>query len=420
MSSSQNETRRSHYVTRRDLLAKLATAGALGGAGIVFGGITESIIQPVHATVNDADAAGYIIDNELGTFNAYNGTTGAIDNSGTNAAAVIQYAIDHLPNGGIVHLKQATYPITAPLVPKDFMIIEGEGQTTKLSASTPMAAILNLNGRDSDVVRDLTLEMLAGSGTTPGINMGTGYTPRNSINRCRFIANALRTGQYGIEMLAAYSTAPYWNTIFDCFFNTLDKGIELGGDIAGPNDNFIISCRFSGCTRGIHLTSANVIGNQILGGSFDAYTTYGIDCNGVANILRGAYFEGSTTATPPPAPVNFGPNSSDNDFDGMLFNSMKGLNAVSDQGKRNSYGRTARLETHLSLQTKQFPTQFSGPATLAVRTKAGTPADGDFANQTPGDTIPNVQDGMIVADTTASRIWVRIGEVWKYAQLSTS
>jgi len=51
-------------------------------------------------------------------------------------------------------------------------------------------------------------------------------------------------------------------------------------------------------------------------------------------------------------------------------------------------------------------------ATLGVqtKTKAGTPVDADWATPPP--------NGTIVIDTTASKIWVRIGGVWKGAVLT--
>jgi hypothetical protein len=42
---------------------------------------------------------------------------------------------------------------------------------------------------------------------------------------------------------------------------------------------------------------------------------------------------------------------------------------------------------------------------VATKTKAGTPADGDFQTTPP--------DGAIVVDTTANKIWVRVGGTWK-------
>ncbi len=47
---------------------------------------------------------------------------------------------------------------------------------------------------------------------------------------------------------------------------------------------------------------------------------------------------------------------------------------------------------------------------VATKTKAGTPTDGDFVTTPP--------DGTIVVDTTANKIWVRVGGTWKYSTLT--
>ncbi len=49
--------------------------------------------------------------------------------------------------------------------------------------------------------------------------------------------------------------------------------------------------------------------------------------------------------------------------------------------------------------------QFIAVDGVATKTKAGTPTDGDFATTPP--------DGTIVVDSTASKIWVRVGGTWK-------
>ncbi len=46
---------------------------------------------------------------------------------------------------------------------------------------------------------------------------------------------------------------------------------------------------------------------------------------------------------------------------------------------------------------------------LVTQVKAGTPADAD---------LDNPQSGNIVVDTTAGKIWVRVGSTWKYATLT--
>lgn len=48
--------------------------------------------------------------------------------------------------------------------------------------------------------------------------------------------------------------------------------------------------------------------------------------------------------------------------------------------------------------------QVVAPGGIQMRTKAGTPIDGDYTNAT---------DGLVVVDTSASKIWARIGGTWK-------
>jgi hypothetical protein len=47
----------------------------------------------------------------------------------------------------------------------------------------------------------------------------------------------------------------------------------------------------------------------------------------------------------------------------------------------------------------------STPSALNVQVKAGTPTDADIAG--------GAADGDMIIDTTASKIWVRIGGTWK-------
>lgn len=72
----------------------------------------------------------YLIYIDGSTIKARNGTTGAIDYSGTDAATVIQNAITKLNDdgvGGLIFIKSGTYIINSVLQPGNNIIIEGEG-----------------------------------------------------------------------------------------------------------------------------------------------------------------------------------------------------------------------------------------------------------------------------------------------------
>lgn len=56
---------------------------------------------------------------------------------------------------------------------------------------------------------------------------------------------------------------------------------------------------------------------------------------------------------------------------------------------------------------KVDPSSF--PTGVATRVKAGTPVDGDFNL---------VMDGLLVADSSAGKLWVRVGATWKYVTLT--
>jgi hypothetical protein len=51
----------------------------------------------------------------------------------------------------------------------------------------------------------------------------------------------------------------------------------------------------------------------------------------------------------------------------------------------------------------------SSVGSVKAKVKAGAPSDADF---------PEAEDGLVVADTTNNRIWVRVGGVWRYAALT--
>ena len=63
-------------------------------------------------TIRPEEAGSYIIFTDGANFYAKNGITGRIDFQGTDAASVIQAAIDALTKGGTIYLKEGLYPIS--------------------------------------------------------------------------------------------------------------------------------------------------------------------------------------------------------------------------------------------------------------------------------------------------------------------
>lgn len=88
--------------------------------------------------------------------------------------------------------------------------------------------------------------------------------------------------------------------------------------------------------------------------------------------------------------------------------------AVDDQGKLQWSDGTAAPDTDLlrSAATRLATTAKFDPTSLNLQTKAGAPVDGDMAS--------GAQDGDIAIDTTNSRLYVRIGGVWKYVDVAAA
>ncbi|MBW2672003.1 MAG: hypothetical protein JRD89_01140 [Deltaproteobacteria bacterium] len=110
--------------------------------------------------------ASYIVFKEGSTIYAKNGTTGEIDFSGTDAATVMQAAIDALTSGGVIFIKAETYYLTAPItIAKNNLIIEGEGERTLITQADGqnLAYFFKLSGPTTHTptyikIRNLRLE----------------------------------------------------------------------------------------------------------------------------------------------------------------------------------------------------------------------------------------------------------------------
>ena len=72
-----------------------------------------------------AETASYVIYKQGNVIYAKNGETGAVEFSGTDAATVIQQAIDALTSGGKIFIKAGTYTLTNSLTLKPGVSIEG-------------------------------------------------------------------------------------------------------------------------------------------------------------------------------------------------------------------------------------------------------------------------------------------------------
>ena len=148
-------------VSRKKFLQTIAAAGAVGAAGLA---LSSSVISPVQAALADVDTASYIIDNESGTINAYNGSTGKVPPgfSGTDAATVVQKAINALPtSGGLIFVRAGTYPFGSAVTIPSAVALQGEGvDRTIITSSNGFFGNTSASQVSNIAIRDMTLQMI--------------------------------------------------------------------------------------------------------------------------------------------------------------------------------------------------------------------------------------------------------------------
>lgn len=122
----------------------------------------KDLIENALGGGNPAQGASYVIFKSGSTYYARNGTDGTIDYSGTNAATVIQAAIDAL-SSGLVFLKgNASYVCTSALTQKAEIAIVGENRgTTFLDFSSGTSDGITTAAGNKRYLRisDLTIKM---------------------------------------------------------------------------------------------------------------------------------------------------------------------------------------------------------------------------------------------------------------------
>src|SRR5207245_1236318 len=111
MPDSTNTQIEGSHVSRRKFLQGLVIAGASGGAGLA---LSQVLAPPVFAgSITDVEPASYIIYIDSGgTIYARNGTTGAVDYSGPDAATVLQNALGAASSGGTIFFREGTYNLS--------------------------------------------------------------------------------------------------------------------------------------------------------------------------------------------------------------------------------------------------------------------------------------------------------------------
>jgi hypothetical protein len=113
--------------SRRRFLQKALAGTAIAGATLAFG---QQLTPVAHAAASGADDFGYLIYLNGTTVNAVNGSTGQIDFTGTDAATVIQSAINSAPTGSFIMIKPGTYVINSTITISKAVRIVGSGVTS--------------------------------------------------------------------------------------------------------------------------------------------------------------------------------------------------------------------------------------------------------------------------------------------------
>jgi hypothetical protein len=194
----------------------------------------------------------FIDANDSNKIKALNGTTGAIDYLGTNAATVNNAALAALTSGGKILIREGVYDISSATLSsaEDEVTIEGEGLGTVLSTTSTTADAVSLTGNYAQM-RNLWVH---GPGT---MTAGAGINLSGS-NQIAQLEDLLVTGTfYGIRN----SRSLTW--VRDCWIEPAPNG--YGISIEGGNDVFIDRCRLVGnqfvsaAANGIAITNASGI-----------------------------------------------------------------------------------------------------------------------------------------------------------------
>lgn len=227
-------------IGRRSFFEAL-TAGGLAAVAILLGdrlGFEQA--KGVFAQVTSGTAGSYIVFTDYGDGNkikALNGMTGQLDYSGTDAAAVIQNAINALSTtGGIVILKEGTYNIATSLTWKNDsnIMIQGSGSdTTILNYTGPGGtSILDFDpgsyvgSKNRVILSDFQVRSDSVPANTIAVNL-------NNVVRASVKRIMLRAPNGSIQPAYGFYTHGQGNNsliLEDCVSSDYDTGYEIFQD----------------------------------------------------------------------------------------------------------------------------------------------------------------------------------------------
>jgi len=213
--------------------------------------------------------ANYIIFKDASTYYAKNGTTGAIDYSGTNASQIIQTTIDSMPNGTMLKLRNGIYEIDTRITVSKPIILEGEG------------AIWGAGGdyATGTVLKAMTLGM-----DVCWIEYTADYSDSQGTVLRDFAIDGATIARYCLTIFCAWPGGPY---ISKCSFHDMlfCRASNTGFGVYDHADHgsAYYSCRFIG-----NAPSAPLYGGLLLSTNAASFYQCAFELNGIGiNVWSG-------------------------------------------------------------------------------------------------------------------------------------
>lgn len=322
-----------------------------------------------------AITASFVIWKDGTVIYAFNSANGKIDYSGTDAATVIQAAIDAADalGGGLIHISMGTYTITTSILYRDYMIIEGEGWKTILTLADGVdepvitgggGYLEDRDGNDNLIIRNLAIDGNKDNQTNIAITFGidVGGLRDGLIENCHIYdckLDAIIAGYGGHYIRSNDRITIKNNRLEDCgragIVFTYNAGIWI-------ENNYIKDCTGG---RGIH-GEASLSGDTIE----DVYIKGNIidGCGGGIEVApmdysSGVYIENNTLK-----------NMSDL-AGGIILYKIRGFHIIGNDF--NDVGKTATDDpTHYYY--RPIGMRLSGPGSIIANSFRGCDQDDDI------------------------------------------
>ena len=244
------------------------------------------------ASTSAMGESSFVMNKVSSTYYIRSGTTGAVIYSGTNAATVLQAAIDALTAGGKIFIKAGVYTFTTGITITYPISIEGEGNgLTGSGATFRYGTVLNFSTSSPAITIPLAWSQPIGV-RIANLNLyNTGTTPTGILlDSSRMLFENLlieNFTQFGVQLNG------HMNTFIHCSFWTNGTsspsfgGIAIGSTdgVMIANNNTFIGCKFEGNGSGV--CAYNGYSNSWDGCTFEGNNYHGM--NIVATPTNGAY-----------------------------------------------------------------------------------------------------------------------------------